>query len=138
MRTAEQVRDAKRAWREKNPNYGQRWYERNRDKVIKKASAWNLANKSLRHRSWRARTLKHEYGLEIRDIEQLLASQGGRCAICSQPLIFPARDTCIDHDHETGRLRGILCRKCNSGIGFLRDSVETVRSAAAYLERNGK
>jgi hypothetical protein len=63
----------------------------------------------------------------------MVEQQGGGCAICHKPLKLD-RDTVIDHDHATGRIRGVLCRKCNIGIGQLRDDPTIVASALAYLK----
>ncbi|MGW1805885.1 endonuclease VII domain-containing protein [Streptomyces sp. NPDC002078] len=61
----------------------------------------------------------------------MIASQRGLCAIC---LAAPAVH--VDHCHNTGRVRGVLCFNCNSGLGLLRDDPDAVRRAAAYLEGN--
>lgn len=55
------------------------------------------------------------------------------CGICGQ---VPADRLCIDHDHETGKVRGLLCRTCNSGIGLLQDSPELLRRAIKWIEEN--
>lgn len=80
-----------------------------------------------------AKTLKR-YGLTQRDVSTIEAEQGGKCPICSRLLAEVAR-THIDHCHDTGRVRGILCSECNTGIGKLRDDPELLRRAVAYLER---
>lgn len=74
----------------------------------------------------------NKYGMDKADYDELLASQGYRCAICR----VDSHEWNVDHDHETGEVRGILCRSCNHGIGFLRDDPETVRAAALYLDRH--
>jgi len=78
-----------------------------------------------------------KYGLSLDDYEQMLAAQGGVCAICQRPETFVTRGTVsslgIDHDHETGVVRGLLCRLCNAGIGGLQDSPELLERAAEYL-----
>jgi hypothetical protein len=58
--------------------------------------------------------------------------QQGRCAICG----LPSHKLVVDHDHETGKLRGLLCRQCNSGIGMLKDDMFTIRKALLYLEEH--
>lgn len=63
---------------------------------------------------------------------KLLAEQGGVCAICGG---VDERELCADHDHETGKVRGLLCRLCNLGIGKLRHSVVILEQAIAYLQR---
>lgn len=79
-----------------------------------------------------------ERGMSDADYERMFAAQGGVCAICKQPETYTRdgkpRALCVDHCHETGRVRGLLCAKCNSGIALLGDSAERVRRAVAYLD----
>lgn len=79
------------------------------------------------------RHVKDLYGLSEAAFFSLLAGQGGVCAICGSG--DWSKKPCVDHDHVTGTVRGILCRKCNSGIGFLDDDPDLVRTALQYLER---
>lgn len=66
------------------------------------------------------------------DFDRMLAEQGGRCAICGteEP---GSRQWNVDHCHETGRVRGLLCTACNTGIGHLRDDPGILLSAMTYL-----
>lgn len=65
-------------------------------------------------------------------IDDLRQTQGGRCALCGD---VPADEAlCVDHDHATGAIRALLCRRCNLGLGHLRDDVELMRRAADYVE----
>jgi hypothetical protein len=68
----------------------------------------------------------------------LLKKQKGRCAICRRDLRkLPSGQHHVDHLHETGFVRGLLCKPCNNMLGNARDSVEVLREAADYLERTG-
>lgn len=75
-----------------------------------------------------------KYGIDHKHYERMLKAQGGRCAICgtndygSRGVLF------VDHDHDTGDVRGLLCSRCNMVLGFVRDDVETLRKAAEYLD----
>lgn len=73
------------------------------------------------------------YGLTPEAFAALLTEQGSRCAICRSLMV---EEVIVDHDHETGRVRGLLCRPCNSGIGHLGDDPARVRAALAYLEES--
>lgn len=90
------------------------------------------------------RNLLRRYGLAPEDYDALLSEQQGRCAICgtSQPYKKGvARDPGfwpVDHDHESGRRRGLLCASCNTGLALLGDSPDVLRAALAYLTRHGK
>lgn len=71
-----------------------------------------------------------EYGVTADFVLAVLEHQGGKCAVCTQRFTEPFR---VDHDHETGVFRGLLCNKCNLGIGLLGDNVESLRAALTYL-----
>jgi len=62
----------------------------------------------------------------------MLAAQGGVCAICGRV----PKMRCVDHDHDTGRVRAITCGPCNSGMGYFGDSAERLRAAADYLDQH--
>lgn len=78
----------------------------------------------------RERWLKTTYGISLSDFDKLFNRQGGKCAICAEPMSRPF----IDHCHETEKVRGLLCPGCNKGIGFLKDSPKVLISAARYLK----
>ena len=80
--------------------------------------------------------LKSKYGITLDDYDALLASQNGVCAICLKKQSTERRLS-VDHDHTTGRVRGILCKDCNTGIGHLRDSITILESAIQYLRLRG-
>ncbi len=83
---------------------------------------------------FRAQSLKQKYGITLADYNRILLAQGGICKICGSN--DPGRDPMfqVDHDHKTGKVRGLLCSKCNTGLAKFRDSAEHLRRAAAYLE----
>lgn len=84
--------------------------------------------------------LRAKYGITLEQYEELWTSQGGLCAICgksegSSSAWGGSKMLAVDHDHETGRVRGLLCQACNVGIGHLTNS-EVLLAAAAYLVQN--
>jgi dCMP deaminase len=90
-----------------------------RPEYKEKARAWRLAN---------------YYQITSEEYERLLRVQGGNCAICHNPP--PAgQNLPIDHDHKTGRVRGLLCHKCNVSLGNLRDDPRHLKAAISYLLR---
>lgn len=77
----------------------------------------------------RAQKYKRKYGLTIEELEQLKTAQEGLCKICKRavPLV-------VDHCHQTGKIRGLLCRLCNLGLGGFGDNVEALAEAILYLQ----
>jgi len=78
--------------------------------------------------------LKHKYGISPEKFAAMELSQGGMCAICFRSPGLRALD--VDHDHITGRVRGLLCWNCNTLLGRANDSVGILESAIAYLNNN--
>ena len=78
------------------------------------------------------RDLKRNYNLSLEQVDEMLLKQDHKCAICSKSLIETKR--CIDHDHKTGKVRGILCYSCNVGLEVFYDDPELMIKAIAYLD----
>lgn len=79
----------------------------------------------------RAYKLRHEYGLSMDQYQQLLDKQGGCCAICKK--VQTIKRLCVDHDHFSGKVRGLLCIPCNNAIGLLGDTASGCKAAVDYL-----
>ena len=121
-----------------------RWYALNRERVITRVREWQQANPerhSAKQREIRARRrpaardqhLRRNFGIGTPEYEQLLAAQGGRCAICERG---PRKGSSlhVDHDHETGDVRGLLCFRCNGGLGQFAEDSDRLIDAAEYLD----
>jgi hypothetical protein len=78
--------------------------------------------------------LKQLYKISIQDYQMLFDAQNGLCKICGNPQMSQKRRLDVDHCHTTGRIRGLLCIRCNRGIGLLRDNTEVLASAIRYLQ----
>jgi hypothetical protein len=72
--------------------------------------------------------LKHRYGLSLGEYHEKVSKQGGRCAICRQE----AKPLVVDHDHATGKIRALLCHKCNRLLGVVNDDPAWLRAALEY------
>jgi len=117
-RNPEKVRTQNKAYREKNKNerlvYDKIYREKNRDKI-------------------EAHRLKTMYGLNVENYNELFIKQCGRCAICGKHQAELKQALSIDHCHKTGKIRGLLCAKCNLGISNLGEDIENLRCAILYL-----
>ena len=93
----------------------------------------NIRGRAARDKVGGSRTyhLKRRYGITAEEADEMLAEQGGLCAICRTE---PAAH--VDHDHDTGGVRELLCFNCNGGLGQFRDDPEVLRAAAEYVERH--
>jgi Autographiviridae endonuclease VII len=106
-------------------------------------ATWYQRNKDRHKQTCRRNHLRRKYGLTFEQFEAIWVKQGGRCAICAQLLLRDPADSnqdgvksghAVDHDHGTGKVRGLLCKLCNQSIGLMNDSPARLRKAAAYLD----
>jgi hypothetical protein len=97
---------------------------------------WKNDNKEKRV-AWERRSNLKQYGITTLDYERILFEQDESCAICGRKDFGSRRVKYffVDHDHQTGRVRGLLCSKCNQAIGLFGDSVENLQKAMNYLSR---
>jgi len=112
----EKIKEKSREWRNSNPGYSKRQYLKDPEKNKEWKKQWRKNNpdkvKELRRKSkLKKYNLSHDEWVELWEI------QDGRCVICGKQFKTPS-DACIDHNHETKKVRGLLCRECNLGIGF--------------------
>jgi len=96
---------------------------------------WRAAADPARVRAATHKRTCKLYGITPAQYAELLAKQGGGCAICGDPPTS-TRDLSIDHDHTTGKVRGLLCNCCNPGLGYFKDNESRLHRAIAYLREN--
>ena len=99
------------------------YYHRNKERIIAKRGA-NPDNQ-------RDKTYKHLYGITVDEYEAMLASQNGVCAVCGRPPGI--RRLCVDHNHRTGAVRGLLCKECNTSLGNTNDDISILQKLINYL-----
>lgn len=103
-----------------------------------RALQWFYDNRERSLANQRARRMRKEYDLEVEEYEALLIRQDHRCAICGEKETTirggKLQTLSVDHCHDTGRIRGLLCNTCNRAIGLFKDNVDLLRRAANYLE----
>lgn len=79
--------------------------------------------------------LRRNYGISFEKYNELFISQNGVCLICSKPEIIKNRTLCVDHCHEDGKVRGLLCSKCNQAIGLFEENPLIFKKAVEYLSK---
>lgn len=96
-------------------------------------------NKDHRHLGLKGNELRkhialvNNYGFGLSVLEQRYIDQNKQCAICKMKH-ENLNDLSVDHDHTTGKYRGLLCQNCNSGLGMFRDNIDTLSIAVSYLQ----
>ena len=99
------------------------WYPRNRQKQIRSSNMWKKNNK--------AAVLSYGKGVNVEEVKRVLSHNDGKCEICGS-----SNRLVIDHDHNSKKVRGILCGKCNSGLGFFNDDTDHLASAIKYINKS--
>jgi hypothetical protein len=115
--------------------------------TAKGISSWCKPCKKRWRKDWRQKNpeearsqdfkndFKKNYGITPEDYWRLFEAQGGRCACCGVCSEDHRRGLHVDHDHTSGQVRGLLCTKCNPGLGYFDDSVEKLEMAITYLKK---
>ena len=97
--------------------------------------AYKRRNKKKCYTFVASATLKRKYGISLSQYDELFEAQNGLCAICCKTQ--KKKRLAVDHNHETGEIRGLLCDKCNRAIGLLGDSIGNLTRAIDYLHTRG-
>lgn len=107
----------------------------NRVKMIQIKKKYYLENKEYFTKLHRKNHLKRFFDLTPEEFNEKLASQDYKCAICytTEPK-GPANQWCVDHNHDTGQVRGLLCDNCNRGLGHFKENSEALIRAIKYLD----
>jgi hypothetical protein len=123
LKRRELLRKRQAAWRKAHPKYYANQHKKRKSKDPKGYAV-----------ALRKCFLKSLYGTTHEKYLELLKAQRSRCGICRTKKTGRAKYFCIDHDHKTKKIRGLLCQQCNRGLGLLGDSLKAVRAAASYME----
>jgi hypothetical protein len=115
--------------------YNKQYKLRNKDKVAKHcAKYYQLHKKEISKRS-RIATIK-EHGLTLDQYDVIFNKQNGKCVICGRHQSELKLTLAVDHDHISGKVRGLLCNTCNRGIGYLHDDINLLEKAIQYIKTN--
>lgn len=144
-RNRDKVKARRQKRKEKEKLYMKEYYAKNKDKIKEQCAKWRQNNKGLLNKisqEWKRNnpekvktgTLKETYGISLDIYQQMLIAQNNCCAIC-RSLVPGAKKTYfyVDHDHDTGKVRGLLCMKCNLGLSHFNDSPLLLDRAKEYL-----
>lgn len=133
---------------EKHAERQRAYYEKNKERIKTQQAEYRARNKAKireqqaayrasAHPKIRARRRRTKYGICEDVVQSLLEAQGGACAICHRPLDFEGyRQVHVDHCHSSNKVRGVLCRGCNVGLGQFREEVNALARAISYLRAN--
>lgn len=116
---------------EKHRANGRRWYKNNKEHKNAQNKAWKENNPN----KFREGNLKSRFGITIQDFNNQLVVQKNRCAVCGIHADELTYYLSVDHCHKTGALRGLLCKKCNLGLGHFNDDIKILKAAVFYLEQ---
>lgn len=134
----------RKKFRQENPEkikaQKQKYREENQEKENKRIQKWINNNRERHDQNKKDWFMKTKYGITLNEYLQMLESQNHLCAICNNPETRKDRtgkvhELVIDHDHITNKVRGLLCSKCNSGIGMLKDNISILDKAILYLKQ---
>jgi hypothetical protein len=126
-RQRDRKRDYMSEYRKSHPHAWAQWYRLNRERRLE-LSRRHRAENPARYKNYK---LTAAFGITLAEYEHMMVSQNGACAICKRK---PEKKfLAVDHCHATDRIRGLLCDRCNRGIGFFGDDPKTLRRAARYL-----
>lgn len=106
-----------------------------KDPIAKKEyiRQWQLKNPGVRYETARKSDLKIKYGITLEDYNRMFDAQLGKCHICKKHQIEFKKKLAVDHNHQTGKVRGLLCEHCNKALGGFRDNIEYLEEAIKYL-----
>lgn len=124
-----------RKWREKNKERiaaaNKIYAEKNREKLLAYQKQYRKKNHTVLHE----KSVVRKYKVSSEEYQAILKLQKGLCAICGNPPEGKKTKLCVDHNHDSGKVRGLLCSKCNLAIGLFEDDITTLRLALNYLKK---
>ncbi len=104
-----------------------------RSELLAKRRSYNAKLSKSKKKSY---NLYRKYGISLELYNSMLESQGGLCLICSNPESLQNRFLSVDQCHKTGKVRGLLCGRCNKALGLLNDDLSVLKSAMLYLKKS--
>ncbi len=99
---------------------GKKYYQKNKDKINEKMKKYNKENPEKRKNA----ILKNVYGITLDQYNQMFEKQKGKCAICKRHQKDLTRTLCVDHNHKTKKVRGLLCLTCNTDVSVVENRLK--------------
>ena len=108
-----------------------KYYENNKERLVNYSNLYRMNYKER----VRGSKLKCTHGITLEEYGQMFLLQNGRCLICGVGINSLSKPLCVDHDHITGEIRGLLCGNCNVGLGLFKESISSLKNAINYLNK---
>jgi hypothetical protein len=121
VKNKEKILERQRAYRESN-----------REKLAEGQRIYRKNNKKKLSEEQKARMVAKRYGISLEDVAKMKTDQCNKCAICQKDI----GRLVVDHNHDTGEVRGLLCNKCNIALGLFKDSRFILLAAVDYLDKH--
>jgi Autographiviridae endonuclease VII len=143
MRTKEEIKEYNKKYYQENKKhflqyrldnkesraaYIKGWRKVNKESCVASLKEWRQVNKEKQATLYRQR----QYGMSDKEFQDKRFNQNNKCAICFKLFI---NTPSVDHDHTTGKFRGLLCRRCNVALGFVDERIEILENAIQYLKK---
>ena len=121
--------------KEKHKKYKQQYYKKNKKRISESVKKYRQEHT----KEARENNIRNNYGINGKQYDEIFKKQNGKCAICLKLEQVKHKSgtlsqLSIDHDHKTGKTRGLLCRRCNTALGLLQDDLLLLKQAVKYLE----
>ena len=133
LKNKDRIHALNKKYREKNKEKhlakAREYHHENREEILPKKRAKWKEDSALNSAKRRFKN----YGLAPEVFDEMIIERAGCCDICLRPSLLV-----VDHDHATGRVRGLLCDRCNQSLGLMRDNIDNMRQAVEYLVRAAK
>lgn len=120
--------------------YNKKYYEKNKEQEKRRTLSNYYAFKKdpAKKLKWRENQLKVKYNITLEDWDSMYEEQGYKCAVCNSDEPVGNGVLHVDHCHDTGIVRGLLCHHCNTGLGSFKDNTQFLKSAIKYLDKHKK
>ena len=122
--------------RDKILEYKKEYYSRPENKDRRSEYMKDYFSKPENKDREKSRQLQKKYGITLDEYNQMFTDQNGCCAVCGKHESNQVRSLAVDHDHETGEVRELLCTSCNTSLGLLQENEEILLSMLAYIRRH--